>query len=114
MAVTGDSPSKPGRIRLIRFSGLMDSGRSIGLRFVDVAAVEPGDLGRKLAELAVHLGQPGDHLEDPPLLADRDRGRAQHLLAAGNVAMDPAWAPTITLSPIWVLSLIPACPAMTT
>ena len=35
----------------------------------------------------MHLGQAGDHLEDPPLFADGDRRRAQHVLAVGDVAV---------------------------
>src|SRR5437764_1146677 len=33
---------------------------------------QEGDPRGKLAELAVHLGELGDHLENPPLIADRN------------------------------------------
>src|SRR5262249_23557030 len=42
----------------------------------------------QLAKLAMHLGQARDHLEDPPLFANRDRGRSQDVLAVRDIAMD--------------------------
>ena len=37
----------------------------------------------------MHIGQPGDHLEDSALFADRDGGRAEHVLTVRNIAMHP-------------------------
>src|SRR5262249_43729079 len=54
---------------------------------------EQSDLRRELAELAVDLGQASDHLEDAPLLADRDGGRAEHLMPIGDIAMHTGLGP---------------------
>ena len=45
------------------------------------------DLGRQLAKLAMHFRQPGDHLEEPALLAHGNGRRAQHVLTVGDVAV---------------------------
>src|SRR6476660_6087319 len=63
-------------------TGLSESGPALLIRAEGVVARRGGgheqrDLRRELAELAVHLGQPGDHLEDAPLLADGDGRRAE-------------------------------------
>ena len=54
---------------------------------------ERGELCGQLAKLAVHLGQPRDHLEEPALLANGNRRRAEHVLTVRNVAMDAGLRP---------------------
>src|SRR5262245_46947600 len=49
---------------------------------------EHGDLSGELTELAVHLGQAGNHLEVPPLFTHGDRWRTQDLLTVWHVTMD--------------------------
>jgi hypothetical protein len=44
----------------------------LGLGFRGTCGCQQGDLGRELSNLPMHFGEPGDHLEDPPLFADGD------------------------------------------
>src|SRR4051794_25927382 len=50
---------------------------------------QPGDLFRKLAELALHLGGAGRTPVELGLLPDRDGGGPEDLLVGGDVAVDP-------------------------
>ncbi len=47
-----------------------------------------GDLCRQFPKLAMHLGQPRDHLKEPALLADGNRRRAEDVLTVWNVAVN--------------------------
>ena len=49
----------------------------------------PGDLRRELVELPMHVGESGDHLEEPALLADGDGRRAEDVLAARGCCDGP-------------------------
>src|SRR5262245_52769956 len=57
-------------------------------RLLPRTTAEAGDLAGQLAELAMHLRQASDHLEEPALLAHRHRRRAQHVLPVRDIPMD--------------------------